>query len=522
MSSYQANLKQNGALILLLLAAALLAPSYWTALHTPATGVYHDDSIYLITARTLAEGRGYWIESIPEPIAQTKYPILFPALLAIVWKLAPDFPSNVIYFKLLPFAATLVWLYLSYRLINRLSGSRILAATAIALTASSPQVVFFSTTVLSETLFAALATAAILFWTKTSDSGSKSALILSAIFAAAAYHTRTIGFCLILSALVAFAWQKKWKEASIFAAVAGSLALPWIFWQALHVNAPDPYLSQENYYSAYNIVMSFGWNEKLRIAMLNLLALPLSVQSFFDLSWGALPGFICLPLILRAFIGKELPFIVKAFLIFSLSVILMWVWPPLRFMVPLMPLLVWAVWCGVPGMGKKILLPCCWLLFGQGVWASHTFSEAALESGFWSPAPAGKHEWREFTRQMDWLKVNTLPSAIVQSNLDPTIYLFSNRKAIRGSYQNVSLSWYLDKEQVLGTPDEFEKTLRQNQVRFIVEVPWSWFMQSRFVADLVSKASQGNPSEFKLRYKSELEGFRIFEFQPPQQQEKTQ
>jgi hypothetical protein len=516
MSSYQAILKRYGALILLLSAAALLAPSYWTALHTPATGIYHDDSIYLITARTMAEGRGYRIESIPEPIAQTKYPILFPGLLAVVWKLAPVFPSNVLYFKLIPLAAALIWFCLSYLLILQLSRSRILAATAVALTASSPQVVFFSTTVLSETLFAALATAAILFWIKTNDCGSRTALIVSAVFAAAAYHTRTIGFCVILAGILSFAWQRKWREGWIFAAVAGGLASPWIVWQTLNRNAADPYLSQENYYSAYNIVVSFGWEEKIRIAMLNLLALPLSVQSFFDLSWGAVLGIVCLPLSLRALAGKEVPIIVRSFLILSLAVILMWVWPPLRFLVPLMPLLIWMVWSGSPAMSKKIFLACCWLLFGQGVWASHTFSQAARESGFWSPGQAGKHEWREFMREMDWIKANTLPSAIVQSNLDPTVYLFSNRKAIRGSHQNVSLFWYLNKEQVLGRPDEFEKTLRQNQVQFIVEVPWTWFMQSRFNAELVSKLSELHPSEFKLRYKSEVEGFRIFEIHQPQ------
>ena len=64
--------------ILPILVIAILSPSYWVALHTPAAGIYHDDSIYLITARTMAEGRGYWIESIPTPIAQTKYPVLFP------------------------------------------------------------------------------------------------------------------------------------------------------------------------------------------------------------------------------------------------------------------------------------------------------------------------------------------------------------------------------------------------------------------------------------------------------------
>jgi hypothetical protein len=86
--------KGYAAATLLLAAATILAPSYWASLKTPAAGIYHDDAIYILTARTLAEGRGYSIDSLPTPIAQTKYPILFPALLAVVWKLMPDFPAN--------------------------------------------------------------------------------------------------------------------------------------------------------------------------------------------------------------------------------------------------------------------------------------------------------------------------------------------------------------------------------------------------------------------------------------------
>ena len=148
--------------ILPILVIAVLSPSYWVALHTPAAGIYHDDSIYLITARTMAEGRGYWIESVPSPIAQTKYPVLFPALLAIVWKLAPAFPANLLYFKLVPLLATLLWFWLSYLLIKQESGNTLFAISAVALVASSPQVIFIGTMVLSETLFAALATASLL------------------------------------------------------------------------------------------------------------------------------------------------------------------------------------------------------------------------------------------------------------------------------------------------------------------------------------------------------------------------
>ena len=64
---------------------AALAPSAylaWTLRTMPHLGFYHDDSIYWVSGRSLAMGDGYRIESLPGQPYQTKYPPLYPALLA--------------------------------------------------------------------------------------------------------------------------------------------------------------------------------------------------------------------------------------------------------------------------------------------------------------------------------------------------------------------------------------------------------------------------------------------------------
>src|SRR5260370_30333334 len=90
-------------------ASLFVAWAYWTALHAPAMGMFHDDGIYAVTAKALATGRGYRIVSLPTEIAQTKYPILFPALLAVVWKLFPEFSRNLLLLKVPTFLCTLLW-----------------------------------------------------------------------------------------------------------------------------------------------------------------------------------------------------------------------------------------------------------------------------------------------------------------------------------------------------------------------------------------------------------------------------
>ncbi|MBM3776117.1 MAG: hypothetical protein FJW37_13295 [Acidobacteria bacterium] len=171
---------------------AVLLPVYWWGLRDPAVGLYHDDGIYAVTAKALAEGRGYRIVSLPEEPPQTKYPIVFPFLLSLVWRVFPAFPQNLFWLKLAPFLSAVVWLWLSYRLLAGESKNSCAAPTLVLLTAASGRIVLFSTTLLSETLFAALATGALLLLRGIEQGDqSRSALAASAVLATAAFLTRT-------------------------------------------------------------------------------------------------------------------------------------------------------------------------------------------------------------------------------------------------------------------------------------------------------------------------------------------
>ena len=69
----------------------------------PLLSAMSDDGIYLVGAKSLAEGAGYHIQSLPRQPYQTKYPPLYSWLLSWIWKASPGFPSN------LPVAAFFAW-----------------------------------------------------------------------------------------------------------------------------------------------------------------------------------------------------------------------------------------------------------------------------------------------------------------------------------------------------------------------------------------------------------------------------
>ena len=64
-------------------------------------GVYHDDAIYVITAKAIAQGDGYRLVNLPNSPKQTKYPILYPLLLSVIWKIFPFFPKNIFYMQIM-------------------------------------------------------------------------------------------------------------------------------------------------------------------------------------------------------------------------------------------------------------------------------------------------------------------------------------------------------------------------------------------------------------------------------------
>src|SRR5260370_1317089 len=75
----------RGALAILVMAIALIpsARLAWNSRDMPLLSAMSDDGIYLVCAKSLAEGSGYRILSLPGQPNQTKYPPLYPWLLSL-------------------------------------------------------------------------------------------------------------------------------------------------------------------------------------------------------------------------------------------------------------------------------------------------------------------------------------------------------------------------------------------------------------------------------------------------------
>ena len=458
-------------------ALAFLAWAYLAYMRAPAVGTFHDDGVYLVTAKALATGQGYRIVSLPGEPHQTKYPILFPWLLSLIWRIAPAFPHSLVWLRVVPFGAAIVWLYLAWLLVRRLGGSIAVAFAAVLLTAVSPWTLYLSTSLLSETLFAALLTGSVLLLTRiTAGEPGKFAAAGAGALMGAAVLTRTIGLAPAVGGLLALAVRRRWSDCLRYVAVVALIVAPWIWWSARYRAEPivDPFYAGSNY-TSWNIVLGFPWSEKLAILGVNMFWM-----TQFSQYWG-LPLFtyaawatmlVCTALLARGFLierASPAALVCAAYL----AALLAWAFPPIRFVVAVLPLLVWLMFVGAGRFKAVLAVAAVALAVISGAAMRRQVLATQEKGGTWFNESL-VDDWHAMRRQYDWISTNTSANDRVIATHDPTVYLFTGRQAIRPSTPDPVRLYYNvagRKFDVAADAEALRTRITADHIAFIVVTP---------------------------------------------------
>lgn len=453
----------------------LLAGAYFFLWRSPVLGLFHDDAVYTVTAKALAEGRGYRIISLPHEIPQTKYPFLFPAALSLVWRLWPGFPGNLAALKTLPLLCAVAWFVLSYQLLLRLGARKTQAWCIVLLTAASPLIISLSTSLMSETMFAALFTGALLAARAVERSNSDRMAWLAGVLAALAYLTRTIGVSLLLAIPLALVFQRRYGAARRFVATGAPIACTWLVWIYLHpapVERADAYYSSANY-ASWNILTNYTPLEKLGVLLANArlsLVAPITFLGVPAPMWVAL---FMLVILVFAF-AKKVPRLESAWLAVGayLSICLCWAWPPMRFIAVILPLVLFIIWETLARLGMNRLtnglaaLTFCFALTGDlRPSIAQLFSSGQSRAG--RPA-AGE---AEMDGMYSWLRKNAPEDSVVLADLDPLVFLYTGRKSTRNFNLDPRKLFYSlgpSPEDALGP---LEEIIRGTSADFLIVTP---------------------------------------------------
>ncbi len=184
-------------------AGLLLAAAWWLVLQhrlwpPDLFGEIQDETILVSTASSLASGQGYILPflSAPDgaPARQTKYPVLYPWLLSLVWRWNPQFPANLASLAFVPLAFGLLALAASYLFLRHSGLDAPSAAAVTGFCALQPAFVRFSSYWMTDVPLMAFLLAAAVALDRTLETGRGWRLPLTAaLLCALAALTRTVG-----------------------------------------------------------------------------------------------------------------------------------------------------------------------------------------------------------------------------------------------------------------------------------------------------------------------------------------
>jgi len=332
-----------GVLLAALIPAAHLA---WVAREMPHFGHLHDDSIYFVCAKSLAEGHSYRILSLPGEPYQTKYPPLWPVALAGIWKIKPCFPENLRWGMPLAFAMLPGVLALAWQWFRRMELGAGVCTTLCALIALSPCVIVLSTGLMSDLPFTVALVAAILA-IESAERGVWKA-VAAGVLSSAAYLIKTAALPLIVAGPLWLMLRRKYREAVILFGTMLPAVAGWMLWCRAHVSQGRDLVTlyYTNYlgYQTYNV----GWSDLPLVMWKNLDGVFCGIAELliFDLSTSAWGMHLARFLAILGIAGTVrlarrrgmTPY--HWFALGYTAVLLVWHFPPNnRFLLPLFPLL---------------------------------------------------------------------------------------------------------------------------------------------------------------------------------------
>src|SRR5262245_12039587 len=208
-------LQQNRVAAAVVLLAILIAHlSGVLSLNPPSLfGLSQDDTLYFSSAKALAEGRGYILPSLPGTPAATKYPVLYPWLLSLVWKLNANFPANLWGAVALTYAFSVAAIVLTYLFCRSLEVSRLQSLGVTGFFALHPTFIFYSARVMTDVPFTALALCLLVLARQALRKPSLRWSCLAGIACSLCIAMRLAGIAFLGAILLVFLSSRVWRRA---------------------------------------------------------------------------------------------------------------------------------------------------------------------------------------------------------------------------------------------------------------------------------------------------------------------
>ena len=466
-----------------LIVASIALTITLVALPNWPVGVFQDDAIYVALGKALASGQGYRYVNLPGAPYATHYPPGYPLVLAMLWRLAPQFPQNVAAFTFANAAFLALAAYGSFRFTRDRLGVGALGAgiVAVAGTATVPAL-SVGVFVLSEPMFMAALFPTLILAERAADRGEWRDALIAGFAGGALAMVRTMGMFVAFALVLVLLWRRRWPAAAVAAIACAAFLIPWNLWVRVHAGDIPPALVGK--YGPYDTWVTtalrahgvpFVWDVIGR-----------NVRSLRDMVGAMLTGGAAvIPMVRIAAAASAMLVLVAGarslarpapvtawFFAAYMTLVLIWPFDPVRFVWALLPILAamfalvtirlarWKPATTLPRLARFASLGTCTLLV----------------TGFAAFNLTGDHtQWRDAgpratsaraTPVVAWVRASTRPGDIIATEDDPLIYLYTGRKAV--PVGTLTAEQYLNGQSYAFATDQLHSIIARYRPNYIV------------------------------------------------------
>jgi len=484
----------------------------------PFVGLHQDDGHYLATAKSIARGWGYRAAQWPDEPWQTKFPPVFPLSLSLGWRVASDWPSIAHWQALetLTFGSVAAGL-LCLVMVRTAGVPNSLAVLATAAASTTPALLGLTAQVMSEPLF--MVWLALALWSLSVPHKSRFGNTRG-IWLALLVLTRSAGLFICVGAAI-WLWRRRALTWTVTLPV-GTAVVGWFGWtQYATIGATAPVYDV----SYVGWLASVGLAAWPRILVDNLLAIPvhggsLVIQAPMMLLPARLrpeAGFVAGMVLVAAVVwaARSSQGVWRWLLAPYLAGIVLWPWPPSRFLVAVIPLTLCSVVAATrPGSHVRRATVVALLVLA----ASNT--AAALTRSFdprWSAGyvlPDGTvAPWHEYSALLGAIRRATPPDAIIASVIESTVFLYTDRHSVFPYVQDtLRLNYSLTPS--VGTWQELDERLSATRAGFLVRLPAPTWAHTGALDEVIAALQAARPGRLRSLYRGTDVRFELFEIVP--------
>jgi hypothetical protein len=446
-------------------------------------GVFQDDGIYVILGKSLAAGEGYRYTNLPGAPYATHYPPGYPLLLALLWRIAPEFPQNIAVFTFTNAGLLAVAAYATFRFAHGRLGLGALGAgiVAVAGTASVPAL-SFGVFVLSEPLFMALLLPTLMLAERAAERGEWREAALAGVAGGVLAMVRTTGMFVVPALILVLLVRRRWVPAIGAATACAAFVVPWNLWVAANGAAiPRALIGKYGPYDTWlaDAVRARGLPFVWEVVERN-------AQSLYGMTWAMfgggsgsptvlhLPVAICAALVLAAGarrLARRAP-VSAWFLVAYMALVMVWPFEPVRFVWALLPIfgamfalgvaavVDWKPASALPGLARLAAVGVCATLVAG--FAAYNLAGVRQQWGNAVPRQTAARA----TPVVEWVRAFTRPTDVIAMEDDALIYLYTGRKGI--PVGTLTAEEYLEKQTYAFATEQLHAIIASYRPTYVI------------------------------------------------------